>query len=596
MMLRTSSIVLFVGLYIFTYTTTFSQSPTVHRWSNDYLTIERLSILRQADSIATPLSLTNVDTKTAYSWVKNAWKNPNLSTTERFRLTHFIKNNQEFIVNEVSENQEPTDGLFKSGYNEIDIDAFPSSQDFERKPILKHFYNDATNFFKVETPNFKTYINPVIGLSFFNQKDNAKKIFQNTRGLEARAYIDDKVYVYLHLTENQRSFLNYIDQQIATYGAVPGQGKAKGYISTVIDNLQGYDYFTTKAYVGFKPTQSINVELGHGNHFIGNGYRSLLLSDYAANRFYLSLDWRFWKFEYKNIYSELQSTTFSLTGGDNVLPKKFNVTHYLNFVPNDKFEIGVFETVVFARENQFELNYLNPVILYRAVEFNLGSPDNVLLGANFQWKFAKGFALYGQAIMDEFYLKEVRASNGWWANKFGGQVGLKYYNAFNIKNLDINLEMNAVRPFTYAHRDTIPVGRPYSVSSYSHAHLPLAHPLGANFREYIALATYMPSQKITLQGKILATTYGADPAGQNWGGDILLDNNRRFQEYNNTIGQGIRTNVRELSVRASYEVFNNYFIDFHGAYRTSVTPSATANQHYIGGGIRINLASVPIDY
>ena len=58
--------------------------------------------------------------------------------------------------------------------------------------------------------------------------------------------------------------------------------------------------------------------------------------------------------------------------------------------------------------------------------------------------------------------------------------GIKYINAFNLRNFDLQLETNIVRPYTYQHND--------SIDNYSHYNQPLAHPLGANFAEVIAIA------------------------------------------------------------------------------------------------------------
>ena len=49
------------------------------------------------------------------------------------------------------------------------------------------------------------------------------------------------------------------------------------------------------------------------------------------------------------------------------------------------------------------------------------------------------------------------------------QLGAKYVDAFGINNLDLQLEMNRVRPFTHSHND--------SISNYTHYNQPLAHPL-----------------------------------------------------------------------------------------------------------------------
>jgi hypothetical protein len=573
------------------------QSYGVDRWSPDYHLMDRVHVLGFVDS-SFDMTLSDISLKEASQLVKKAWNNPNISNIDRDQFIHFLKDNYAFLEKEASYQKQTNDTeLFKSSYNTIDGEDFiPTQSSLERKPILKYFYKDPAHFLRYDSHQVNIFINPIIVGEGAYQVDNDNKIFRNTRGVEVKAYIDNKIYIYTQLLENQRSFLNHIDNRIEKFLSVPGQGRYKSYNSSVFGNLTGYDFFTAKSVLGFQPTKSLNIEFGHGSHFIGHGYRSLLLSDYAPNRLYLSLDWQLGRFQYRNIYSELASNTNNFTGKDDLLPKKFNVTHFLSYKASKILEIGIFETVIFAREKQFELNYLNPVILYRAIEFNLGSPDNVMVGTDFQWKLPKGFALYGQLLLDEFYLKEVRSSSGWWANKFGGQLGIKYYNAFNINNLDLRLEVNAVRPYTYAHRDTIPVGRPYSISSYAHANLSLAHPLGANFREVIGQLTYRPTAKITCHAMLLNTIVGLDPDNQNWGSNILLDIDRRAQDYNNKIGQGIKTTINEASLRCSYEVFHNYFVDLYGAYRTSQTTSTTSNHHYLGGGIRVNIANKPLDY
>ena len=196
--------------------------------------------------------------------------------------------------------------------------------------------------------------------------------------------------------------------------------------------------------------------------------------------------------------------------------------------------------------------------------------------------------------MDEFKLSEVKKQSGWWANKFGAQIGLKYVNALGIDHLDLQLEYNAVRPYTYAHRDTLS-NLGYSVANYSHANQPLAHPLGANFREMLLIARYKPIDRLYIHTKALFTTYGEDRPGENWGGNILLPLETIEQPFGNVIGQGVKTAVMALNVDISYEVFHNYFLDFQGMWRQTKT-TQTVDQHYLGGGLRINLANINYDY
>ena len=147
----------------------------------------------------------------------------------------------------------------------------------------------------------------------------------------------------------------------------------------------------------------------------------------------------------------------------------------------------------------FEFQYLNPLILYRVVEQKLDSPDNVMLGLDMNYKFGRRTLAYGQLLIDELKISELFKNNGWWGNKIGYQLGIKHYDLFNIKRLNLQFEYNSVRPYTYSHRAA--EGLDYSIASYSHYNQELAHPLGANFRELILLGSYRFSPKWTLSGK-----------------------------------------------------------------------------------------------
>lgn len=577
-----------------------AQSPYMLRGDQAYHTYDRMEILRLSDTTLVN-SINNYDRKSLIQFLYLLPDQMQFSYRDKYDLKHIYADNMEFLKNNAAQatsTEKNADNIFRfSDASEAEDDSHydVSAESFRRQPFLKYFYKSKANFLELETPSFKMFVNPVMQLTYLNEKNNGNIVFQNTRGIDVRAYIDDKVYFFTQLLENQRSYLSFVDERIRKFGTLPGQGFWKNYESAVIENLKGYDFFNARAYVGFNPVKSINIEFGHGNHFIGNGYRSLLLSDYSHNYFYLKFNTRIWKFQYQNIFAEMAPTSTLFNQGDKLLPKKYTATHYLAFKPNTKFEIGLFETVVFARENHFEFQYLNPVILYRAVEHFLDSPDNVILGLNAKWNPIKGISLYGQLVLDEFKLSEVKKQTGWWANKFGAQLGIKYINALNIDHLDLQVEYNAVRPYTYAHRDTLTSLPQYSVANYSHSNQPLAHPLGANFKEWLIIARYKPGNKIYLQAKVLMTTYGEDVTGANFGGNILLPLETREQDYGNFIGQGIKTNVMALNVDVGYEVFHNYFIDIQGMWRQTKT-DITKEQHYIGVGFRVNIANIGYDY
>ena len=145
----------------------------------------------------------------------------------------------------------------------------------------------------------------------------------------------------------------------------------------------------------------------------------------------------------------------------------------------------------------------------------MGSGDNAFVGLDFKANIAKRFQAYGQVNFDEFVLAEMRAGDGWWANKWSLQLGGKYIDAFGVKNLDLQAETNWIRPFTYSHND--------SIGNYTHYNQPLAHPMLSNVQEFIGIARYQPAPKWYLQGKLIAWQQGSDTASKNFGNNIFLD-------------------------------------------------------------------------
>jgi hypothetical protein len=257
--------------------------------------------------------------------------------------------------------------------------------------------------------------------------------------------------------------------------------------------------------------------------------------------------------------------------GNGKYPYKFVAFHHLSLNIGKKLNIGLFESVLFnsTDSTSFDWSYLNPVIFYRAIEQQYGSSDNVILGADFKLNAFKGVSLYGQFVLDEFVLDNIKAGNGWWANKFAIQGGIKYYDAFGVSNFDLQAEANVVRPYTYSH------GTPYG--SYSNYMQPIAHPLGSNFKEVIGIARYQPIPRLNLTGKIIMAQIGRDTLTSNWGGDILKNNNLREKNLNNTNGQGVKNDILLATFTASWQLRHNLFIDGSIVLRRSESPEPAFN-------------------
>jgi len=198
----------------------------------------------------------------------------------------------------------------------------------------------------------------------------------------------------------------------------------------------------------------------------------------------------------------------------------------------------------------------------------------------------KQLEFYGQFLLDEFNLQQIKEDDTWWANKWGLQLGAKYINALGIKNLDLQLEYNRVRPFTYSHRD--------SVANYTHYNQPMAHPLGANFSETIGILRYQPAPKWTLLAKAMFWKQGLDTASRSFGSNIFLPNTAppRQGDYGYVIVSGIESSTTFLSFLLSYELKENLFIEGSVTSRKFDVPSNTfpsTSTTIVAFGIRWNM-------
>jgi hypothetical protein len=191
-----------------------------------------------------------------------------------------------------------------------------------------------------------------------------------------------------------------------------------------------------------------------------------------------------WNIKYVNMWAQLSHVGFDEgDNGDQDYTQKFLAVHYLSWNATKRFNISLYESISWLKAGKgFDWNYMNPIIFLRPVEWQNGSADNVLVGLSTKYKLSDNVSLYGQFVLDDLNFQELKKQEGYWGNKYGGQVGIKAFNLFKVYGLSAQAEFNVVRPFTYSHLD--------STNGHGHMNQPLAHPLGANFQEAIGIVRY----------------------------------------------------------------------------------------------------------
>ena len=407
-----------------------------------------------------------------------------------------------------------------------------------------------------DTSKFNINAYPLIhgygGVDFADQTDS-KLIAGYGGGAGIHLSAGDKFAANANYFYSDKGFADYVDDFVGRRFVVPGEG-----LATATSLGSRTHQFTGS--ITYAPDDHFQFQFGQGRHFIGDGYRSMFLSDNNYAYPYLRITSEFWRFKYTNLYVATKEITNG-RGNRDFFTTNFTTMHHLSWNATKRLNINVFETVLWQGadagvERGYDINYLNPVIFYRPVEFAQGSADNVLLGLGFKAKVKKRLQLYGQILLDEFLLDRVREDinqfrnpdeptrSGWWANKYSVQLGLKAFDLFKVKGLDVQTEWNWARPYTYTHGTL--------EQTYTHFGQPLAHPLGANFYEWVNFIRYT-KKRFTLEEQFLWSLHGSNPtSSENYGGDLFVPYFQRVREFENFTGQGVRSYVVYNNLRASY--------------------------------------------
>ncbi|MFW5659617.1 MAG: hypothetical protein ACOCZ8_06535 [Bacteroidota bacterium] len=445
--------------------------------------------------------------------------------------------------------------------------------------FLKYFYRNQRDLLHYQSDDLKyrVYVNPIVDFQLGRENTDfaadSRNLFVNTRGVQVRGSAFGMLGFYTEFMDNQmRAPINVHEYQRQT-GAVPGEG----YWKPFGDANDGYDFFASKAYLTFQPIDNFRLKFGRDNSFFGNGYQSMLMSNHAVEHLQLSYDIKFWKIQYHTQIAQFIEYIPNKADAFGAYPRKYGVYHSAYYRPIKELTFGVHEATIYAPDQPngfrgFELQYLNPIIFYRSIEQYVGSPDNAMLGASFKANALKRFQFYGQFMLDDFNLSETRNGSGWRGNTWGWQLGAKYIDVFGINTLDLQLETNSARPYAYAHYNPSA-----NMASFDQA---IAHPLGANFRELVALVRYRPISRLNLQLTVGYASKGDDDPTNpdlNFGGDIsrsnaTFNNGLPDPNFGNDIGQGIENNILRAQLFASYELrfigmhfdLNAYFRDDNG--------------------------------
>ncbi|HEV7229804.1 MAG TPA: hypothetical protein VGO45_00665 [Bacteroidia bacterium] len=440
---------------------------------------------------------------------------------------------------------------------------------------------------------FHVSIDPLMDLDY--GKDQARTyahaLTVNTRGVIVRGSIGSHFAFETSVYENQSWQPFYIDSFARTSKVIPGQGRWKTF------KQGGFDYSMSSGYISYSLGRHLNIQAGNGKHFVGDGYRSLLLSDNAFNYPYLRITTTFGPFQYTNLYASFMNLTSDTHGPANterLYQKKSASFQMLSINLHPRIQLGFFQGLIAqgadsTNRQHLDFYYYNPVIGVSALKYGFNDPNHILMGSTLKVKVCSFFTLYAQYMLDGIALSSPGGSI---YNRQGFQVGGKLKDLFTIRNLHLQLEYNQVRPYSYAAAG--------ASESYSHYNQPLADPLGANFKEAIAILDYRVKD-FFVELKCNYALMGADSIGRYYGQNIFSsDNNAYFGTNPNSTPtlQGVRTTLRIYEFKVGYLVNPAYNLNIMAGIllRDYQNSSINNKTNYIYLGIRTSLSNLYYDF
>lgn len=366
----------------------------------------------------------------------------------------------------------------------------PSIESFVPKNLYTTIYNDSgkyyyafteklfqTNLLSIEEKGLRLVADPLFNFSIGNTtvNDSVLRLTANTRGVRVAGDITDYFSFETKIYETQIYYPFFLDSIADDKTVAFGLGRSKPF------KERGHDVAMSTGYISYSPIKALNIQFGHGKHFIGNGYRSLLLSDNTSPAPYVGITAEFFKnkIQYRTINSWMQSLNrLPITNSAEALFKrKGSSFRYLSFAPTNKLQLGLFEGSIY--ENYIDSigqvplvsSFYIPIIGASTLANGLNGKNNVLLGVNLNYNLLNQFSIYSQLMLDD-------------SDKKGLQIGLKYFDVGGLKNSWIQLEYNSVEAYSYGNNTD------YILQSYNHSNQELAHPLGASFNEFLFMAHF----------------------------------------------------------------------------------------------------------
>ncbi len=456
--------------------------------------------------------------------------------------------------------------------------------------FLVWFYKK--NWIEKSDKNGKIEISPLVNFSYGKATSfkDSLSLYRNTRGVYITGSFQEKLTYSFIFCENQARFMTYQSAYFNDRGEFYDNDSVFSKVNAVIPSgartkpfkSDGYDYAFSFGSFAYPFNKKIRLEAGNNQHFIGSGYRSLLLSDNSIYAPSLRFQWKISdKFTYQILYRKHKNlfrkpATLAV---ESAYETKLFAANYLTFKPASNFSLSLFSAGNQLRtdsitKHAYQAQMFVPLAFFNSDLIFRNSLINGISGINFDLGFKK-MRFYGQVAIDNFGKKTLLAY----------QTGFYLFNLLKVKNLNLQGEFNYVPNQFYADENT--------KLTYGQYNLPLAHPKGNNFSEIYFNVNYNFKQ-LTINNSFI--TYLTP------GGSILnqIENNTIFQTNKNlALKQDSQTFINTFEIAYQFNKKYNPSVYFQYQIRVSnygnFENSHTKNNYFMAG-LRVNLFNQYLDF
>jgi len=416
--------------------------------------------------------------------------------------------------------------------------------------------------------------------------EQSKTLSLNTRGFQAYGTVGHNFFFYTSGYENQGVFANYETDYINKVAMIPGEAYDKSYGKATKD----WSYVT--ALIGFAPGKAVTIVLGEDKTFIGDGYRSVLLSDYAASYPLLRVTVDLGPHvQYMAMWAYMEDQHAQQFNSFSNNRRKWAGFHYLDWNITNRASIGFFNAVIAEEATDqgqghgFDANFIDPIYFSSSIGPKGQAPDHTLFGFNGKYKVLDKTTIYGQFLYDQGATPSgINNSRNAW------QAGFRGADLFKVKGLNYLFEYNTSTPYTYSNS--------YPIVGYTQLGEPLADPLGANFREGVGILNYSIG-KFDLEGQVNYARYGLNIANINMGKDITLPDNVALPAIvNATTGQGLITSLKYVEGTVAYLLNPKYNlrIEIGGLLRQELNAQTNTKTAMFTFGLRSTFRDLYHDF